>query len=218
MKKVWLVLIMLCLFTMVSAQGLTANAASAPKVSIEHYKIESIQYAVIKGEKYKAVNMKMKNVAKEAYKLQKELDKQLLIDKKNGSVPDYMEYFVSLTPVVKYKSSTKVSILNQKYIYKGGYRGDMYFSSFNVYKGKNLSLKGAFKSNEVYLKAKKYAKAKIVANPTKYPLADAKTTIAGHPYYWTKTGGIKVVFSPDELATYNAGPMMVSIPAAYMMK
>ena len=218
MKKLWMSLIMLCLFTMVSVQGLTANAASAPKVSIENYKTKSIQYAVIKGKKYKAVNADMKNEAKEAYKLQKELDKKLLIDKKNGSAPDYMEYFVSLTPVVKYKSSTKVSILNQKYVYKGEYHRDIDFSSFNVYKGKKISLKGAFKSNEAYLKAKKYAKAKALDNKKKYPLADKSTTIAGHAYYWTKTGGIKVVFSPGELAEYNAGPMTISIPASYMMK
>lgn len=217
MKKLWMSLIMLCLFAMVSSQGLIANAA-APKISTEKYKLKNIEYAVIKGEKYKAVNEKMKKDAKKTYNLQKELDKQLLIDKDKGTAPAYMNYFVSMAPEVKYKTSTKVSILTQKYVYKGGYNGEWYISSYNVYKGKNLSLKNAFKSDAAYLKAKKYAKAKLLANPSKYPIADAKTTIAGHAYYWTKSGGIKVVFAPNEVAPYAAGPKTISIPASYVMK
>jgi len=77
------------------------------------------------------------------------------------------------------------------------------------------ALKGAFKSEAAYLKAKKYAKAKMLGYPEKYPFADSTTTIAGHPYYWVASGGIKVVFAPYEVAPYAAGPVTVSIPAAY---
>ena len=217
MKKLWTVLIMLCFLVMLPLQSLGASAV-APKISVKHYKTEQIQYAVIHGDKYKAVNAKMLNEAKETYALQKELDQQLARDKANGSVPDYMEYWAVLTPFVKYKSSTKVSILTQLYVYNGGAHGNSSYESYNVYKGTQLSLKGAFKSEAAYLKAKKYAKAKMLGYPEKYPFADSTTTIAGHPYYWVAPGGIKVVFAPYEVAPYAAGPVTVSIPAAYMMK
>lgn len=218
LKKLWTVVIMLLFFVMLPLQSLGAHAAAAPKISVKSYKTEQIQYAVIHGDKYQAVNAKMYQQAKEAYATQKDLDKQLKEDQENGYIPDGIEYVIALTPMVKYKTSTKISILTQTYIYNGGAHGNSYYESYNVYKGKQRSLKGAFKSEVAYLQAKQYAKAKMLAHPEKYPFADKRTTIAGHPYYWVASGGIKVTFDPYEVAPYAAGMMTVSIPAKYMMK
>lgn len=215
MKKLWTVLIMLCFLVTLPLQSLGASAV-APKISVKQYKTEQIQYAVIHGDKYKAVNAKMYNEAKAAYATQKELDKKLKEDQANGSIPEGIDYMIGLTPFVKYKTSTKISILTQTYIYDGGAHGNSYYESYNVYKGKQLSLKGAFKSESAYLKAKQYAKNKMLAHPEKYPFAYKKTTIAGHPYYWVASGGIKVVFAPYEVAPYAASMVTVSIPKAYI--
>lgn len=71
MKKLWTMLIMLCFLVMLPLQSLGASAAAAPKISIKEYKTEQIQYAVIQGDKYQAVNEKMKKEAKAAYATQK---------------------------------------------------------------------------------------------------------------------------------------------------
>ena len=215
MKKLWTVLIMLCFLAMLPLQGLGASAA-APKISVKTYKTEQIQYAVIHGDKYKAVNAKMKKEAEEAYATQKKLDKQMKKDKEAGVILQGTDYVIGLTPVIKYKTSTNISILTQTYIYDGGAHGNSYYESYNVYKGKLISLKKAFKSDSAYVNGKKYAKQKMLHNPASYPFADNKSTIAGHAFYFTSTGGIKVVFDPYEVAPYVDGMKTILIPKKYI--
>lgn len=201
MKKLVATATMLGFMVAVPVQSIGAQAASAPNVSIKDYKgADDIQYAVIAGDKYKAVNAKMKKEAKKAYDYQAAEKTEM-----------------SLKPIVKFKSASKVSILSvMSETADDAAHGNFTAISYNTINGKEVSLKSAFKSEKAYLNAKKYAKAKVLANKKKYPLADKKTTIAGHSFYFTSTGGIKVVFDPYEVAPYADGFVTVSIPKSQL--
>ena len=201
MKKLVATAAMLGFMVAVPVQSIGAQAASAPKVSIKDYKgAEDIQYAVIAGDKYKAVNAKMKKEAKKAYDYQAAEKTEM-----------------SLKPIVKFKSASKVSILSvMSETADDAAHGNFTAISYNTINGKEVSLKSVFKSEKAYLNAKKYAKAKVLDNKKKYPLADKKTTIAGHSFYFTSTGGIKVVFDPYEVAPYGDGFVTVSIPKSQL--
>lgn len=201
MKKLVATATMLGFMVAVPVQSIGAQAASAPNVSIKDYKgADDIQYAVIAGDKYKAVNAKMKKEAKKAYDYQAAEKTEM-----------------SLKPIVKFKSASKVSILSvMSETADDAAHGNFTAISYNTINGKEVSLKSVFKSEKAYLNAKKYAKAKVLANKKKYPLADKKTTIAGHSFYFTSTGGIKVVFDPYEVAPYADGFVTVSIPKSQL--
>lgn len=201
MKKLVATAAMLSFMVAVPVQSIGAQAASAPKVSIKDYKgADDIQYAVIAGDKYKAVNTKMKKEAKKAYEYQAAEKTEM-----------------ALKPIVKFKSASKVSILSvMSETADDAAHGNFTAISYNTINGKEVSLKSVFKSEKAYLNAKKYAKAKVLDNKKKYPLADKKTTIAGHSFYFTSTGGIKVVFDPYEVAPYADGFVTVSIPKSQL--
>lgn len=201
MKKLVATAAMLSFMVAVPVQSIGAQAASAPKVSIKDYKgADDIQYAVIAGDKYKAVNAKMKKEAKKAYDYQAAEKTEM-----------------ALKPIVKFKSASKVSILSvMSETADDAAHGNFTAISYNTINGKEVSLKSVFKSEKAYLNAKKYAKAKVLDNKKKYPLADKKTTIAGHSFYFTSTGGIKVVFDPYEVAPYADGFVTVSIPKSQL--
>ncbi|WP_139994472.1 RsiV family protein [Kurthia sp. Dielmo] len=201
MKKLVATAAMLGFMVAVPVQSIGAQAASAPKVSIKDYKgADDIQYAVIAGDKYKAVNEKMKKEAKKAYDYQAAEKTEM-----------------ALKPIVKFKSASKVSILSvMSETADDAAHGNFTAISYNTINGKEVSLKSVFKSEKAYLNAKKYAKAKVLDNKKKYPLADKKTTIAGHSFYFTSTGGIKVVFDPYEVAPYADGFVTVSIPKSQL--
>jgi len=201
LKKLVATAAMLGFMVAVPVQSIGAQAASAPKVSIKDYKgADDIQYAVIAGDKYKAVNAKMKKEAKKAYDYQATEKTEM-----------------ALKPIVKFKSASKVSILSvMSETADDAAHGNFTAISYNIINGKEVSLKSVFKSEKAYLNAKKYAKAKVLDNKKKYPLADKKTTIAGHSFYFTSTGGIKVVFDPYEVAPYADGFVTVSIPKSQL--
>lgn len=201
MKKLVATAAMLGFMVAVPVQSIGAQAASAPKVSIKDYKgADDIQYAVIAEDKYKAVNAKMKKEAKKAYDYQAAEKTEM-----------------ALKPIVKFKSASKVSILSvMSETADDAAHGNFTAISYNTINGKEVSLKSVFKSEKAYLNAKKYAKAKVLDNKKKYPLADKKTTIAGHSFYFTSTGGIKVVFDPYEVAPYADGFVTVSIPKSQL--
>ncbi len=201
MKKLVATAAMLGFMVAVPVQSIGAQAASAPNVSIKDYKgADDIQYAVIAGDKYKAVNAKMKKEAKKAYDYQAAEKTEM-----------------ALKPIVKFKSASKVSILSvMSETADDAAHGNFTAFSYNTINGKEVSLKSVFKSEKAYLNAKKYAKAKVLDNKKKYPLADKKTTIAGHSFYFTSTGGIKVVFDPYEVAPYADGFVTVSIPKSQL--
>lgn len=201
MKKLVATAAMLSFMVAVPVQSIGAQAASAPKVSIKDYKgADDIQYAVIAGDKYKAVNTKMKKEAKKAYDYQAAEKTEM-----------------ALKPIVKFKSASKVSILSvMSETADDAAHGNFTAISYNTINGKEVSLKSVFKSEKAYLNAKKYAKAKVLDNKKKYPLADKKTTIAGHSFYFTSTGGIKVVFDPYDVAPYADGFVTVSIPKSQL--
>lgn len=217
MKKLVATAAMLGFMVAVPVQSIGAQAASAPKVSIKDYKgADDIQYAVIAGDKYKAVNAKMKKEAKKAYDYQAAEDEKAMQQQVEGMYDGYKGE-IKLKPIVKFKSASKVSILSVTSLNEGGAaHGNIYTKSYNTINGKEVSLKSVFKSEKAYLNAKKYAKAKVLDNKKKYPLADKKTTIAGHSFYFTSTGGIKVVFDPYEVAPYADGLVTVSIPKSQL--
>jgi len=214
-RKLWAILLMACLVLALPVQSIGAKASTSPKVTIKSYKTSNIKYAVIKGDKYKAANAKMYKEAKKAYAYQAELDELKANDIRDGYFMG-TDYEIILTPKVKYKSSKKVSVLTEVYEYSGGVHGNIGYISYNTYKGKIVSLKKAFKSNTAYLNGKKYAKHKMLHNTADYPFADNKSTIAGHEFYYTSTGGVKVVFDPYELASFADGMKTVSIPKKYI--
>lgn len=201
LKKLVATAAMLGFMVAVPVQSIGAQAASAPNVSIKDYKgADDIQYAIIAGDKYKAVNAKMKKEAKKAYDYQAAEKTEM-----------------ALKPIVKFKSASKVSILSvMSETADDAAHGNFTAISYNTINGKEVSLKSVFKSEKAYLNAKKYAKAKVLDNKKKYPLADKKTTIAGHSFYFTSTGGIKVVFDPYEVAPYADGFVTVSIPKSQL--
>lgn len=201
MKKAWLALAIF-LASILSFTSMQADAAG-PKVTYKTYKERTIQYAVISGSQYKAVNAKMYDQAKETYRFNKKYTKQSA------------DYYAAQSCETIYKNKMKVSILCYYNEYTGGAHPNHFFTAYSTYKGKHISLKKAFKSDKDYKKGKKYAKNYILSRPNKYRLADSSTTIAGHTYYWTNKG-LNVVYSPYEISPYADGMMTVPILKKYL--
>jgi hypothetical protein len=185
-------------------QNYYVSAASRPKIKLHYYKGDkNIKYYSIKGSKYKAANKAMKKQAAKAYK-----EKQKT---KNGDI--YTFKLIYSKPVVKFNNGKKISIYVHVYYEKenNGNWGDKYYG-FNFYKGKRVTLKGAFKNTNYYNKANQEAVNYYSNLPS--PLDDDYNNgIAGKAFYWTKSG-IKIRY----LGGGKAAPPFIDAPPYYSVK
>lgn len=177
--------------------------AKTLKVSVKNYKDSSIQYASIQGKAYKQINKKMLDYAKKTYAYQTKQKKRLKSDIKNGLAVPGMRYSTTLKCTPKFISSTKVSVLCDRFIYEGGAHGLNHFVTFNTYKGKQVVLKDIFQSDADYKTANNIAKQYMIKHSYK------PSSIKNREFYWTKTG-INVVFDSYKVTAGSSG--MVSIP------
>lgn len=213
MKKIVAVLSSFALFLVILISPISGEKASAagPKVTIKNYKSKQFQYAVISGSKYTAANKTMLNYTKKVYKENLAVKKQLKQEQKEGWTSYDMEYSTAISCKVAYKTTKKLSIYCVDSGYTGGAHGFAAVKTFNYLNGKAIGLKSAFKSTSHYNKGKKAATSYLLKRPSKFIFADKSTSIAGHPFYWTKNG-LSVVMGQYEVAAYSEG--MPAIPIA----
>ncbi|WP_102692988.1 hypothetical protein [Rummeliibacillus pycnus] len=175
-----------------------------PKITIKTYKNnKNFQYAVISGKDYDAANYQMLKYVASIY----EADQKL----KNEN-PQYSSYSISK---VMYNQDDKISISYINAFYKDGVQDDVTMTVFNFYKGKNITLKKAFKDTKSYNEANKYVKNYIENHPYLYPLADQNTKMYNHQFYWTPKG-MNIVFDPNELDSIAAGFKYVPVPKKFL--
>ncbi|WP_146549735.1 RsiV family protein [Rummeliibacillus suwonensis] len=209
-------MLMICLLVITTFSNNVS--ATGPTVKIKHYKNnKNFQYAVISGTKYKNANAKMLKYTKTVYQANAKLQTRLKKDLKAGRAMKGMKYWSTVSCRKRYNTTNKTSILCINDTYDGGAHGMPYVKSFNLYKGKVIRLKSAFKSESNYTAGKKYAKNYMLNHPNNYPFADQQTTIAGHSFIWTKKG-LQVVFDPYEVASFAGGIKYVPVPGKYLKK
>lgn len=193
--------------------------AKTPTTAIKKYKNnENFTYVVIKGEKYKKVNSKMLKFTKYEYNRQKYLKNQLEKDKKERNVMPGMTYYSNISCKPKFKSSKKVSVLCKTFTYAGGGHGELEYNTFNTINGKEVNLKGAFKSATNYSEGINYAKKYVLKHTSKYYVDNVDgifKNMKKHPFYWTKNG-LNLTFNPYVLDSGAAGMKTVPVTKKYL--
>lgn len=191
-----------------------ASASTSPKITIKNYKNnKNFQYAVISGNKYKSANKKMLNYVKSIYKQNATWTKEYNRLVSQGDMVS--KYFSYTYCKVKYNKNNKISITCENDYLYGTMHYEYQLKTFNFYKGKSISLKGAFKNKKAYVAANNYVKSYIMNHKNKYPLANEDTEMYNHEFYWYKDY-LRVAYNPYELDAWAQGIKTVPVPHKYL--
>jgi hypothetical protein len=158
---------------------------SPAKITAHYYMGDrTIKYYSIAGSKYRYANIQMKAHAEMASDYDAVLRDQ---------DPDF---YCETTPKIKFLSKNKISILVEDWTWEGQARPADTYDGFNLYKGRSISLRRAFKSSAKYSAASKNAGKYILSKTTVPEVWRASDFFFRRysMYYWTKNG-LRVVYA-----------------------
>lgn len=214
MKKVIIFLLSLIVMNLSFSMSDTQAKTKFTLHTYNHNK--HVQYYSISGEKYKAVNSKMKSKAKY-------INKRDIENRETAAYSPYNESFYdTLKPSVKYHSSKRISILAREHWYAGG-EMDYIYHSYNLVNGKQITLKSTFKSKTAYKKANKqvsnYLRKKLnyganINENDRVTYSGKLVLDEADAFYWTKKG-LYVVYDTGTIAPVAAQQQIVHVSNKY---
>jgi len=195
-------------------------AEANTKVTAHYYNGNTrIKYYSIAGSRYKKANAEMKKYAKAAYATNQQALSRYHEDRTYDPEVSPDTYYFKISPKVKYSSGRKISILYTEEWWLNGPHPDTNYKSFNLYRGKTITLAKAFKTKAKYssanAKAQKYWRLNW-SQQGLYEMPDSSETgLAKHEYYWTKKG-MTVIYEAYALGSYADGERRYSVPKSYL--